>query len=76
MYKRGHKKQLEDRIKRVSSKVAVQGCSIRLLKSRQQLGLKAIAPYGIPVEGGITDRNAQYADILHSWVVFRWRILD
>lgn len=46
----GTQKQLEDRIKRVSSKVAVQGCSIRLLKSRQQLGLKAIAPYGIPVE--------------------------
>ena len=36
--------------KEYQAKVAVQGCSIRLLKSRQQLGLKAIAPYGIPVE--------------------------
>lgn len=42
-------KGLNDRIKRVSSIVAVNGCNMTLLKKRQGQALKAIAPYGIPI---------------------------
>ena len=39
---------LNERIKRVSGRVAVQQCNIRLLSKRQGMALKVIAPYGIP----------------------------
>lgn len=42
--------RLMERIKRVSGIAAVQGCNIKLLKYRQGIGLKAIAPYGVPID--------------------------
>lgn len=42
--------RLMERIKRVSGIVAIQGCNIKLLKYRQGTGLKAIAPYGVPMD--------------------------
>lgn len=41
---------LEERIKKVSSAVSICGCNKKLLKYRQGIGLRAIAPYGIPDE--------------------------
>lgn len=43
-------RKLNERIKRVSSAVSINGCNIKLLKKRQYQALKAIAPYGIPNE--------------------------
>lgn len=43
-----NEERLNERIKRVSSVAAIEGCNLRLLKYRQGKGLKAIAPYGIP----------------------------
>lgn len=40
--------ELEARIKRVSSAVALEECSIRCLKYRQEQALQAVSPYGIP----------------------------
>lgn len=40
--------RLNERIKRISSIVSIQGCNMKLLKYRQGKGLKVIAPYGIP----------------------------
>ena len=45
--------QLMERIKRVTSTVAVQGCNLRLLKYRQGKALKVIAPYGIPNDNDV-----------------------
>lgn len=45
-----NEERLNDRIKRVSSIVAIQGCNMKVLKYRQSAALKAIAPYGIPYE--------------------------
>lgn len=45
--------RLNERIKRVTSMVAVQGCNLRLLKYRQGRALKAIAPYGIPNDDAV-----------------------
>lgn len=42
--------RLNERIKKISSNVSVQKCNIKLLKYRQGIGLKVIAPYGIPEE--------------------------
>lgn len=39
---------LNNRIKRVSAKVAVEGCSLKLLKYKQLQALKCISPYGRP----------------------------
>jgi len=54
------KADLNARIKRISSAVAVQECNIRNLKYRQIQALKAISPYGIPdqeVVSNIGERN-------------------
>lgn len=40
--------QLNDRLKRVSSAVAIEECNIKNLKFRQLEALQAMAPYGIP----------------------------
>lgn len=40
--------ELRARIKRISGQVAVEECSLRVLKYRQNLAYKAITPYGIP----------------------------
>lgn len=42
--------RLEERIKRVSNVLAVQGCNMKLMKYRQGTALKVMAPYGIPDE--------------------------
>jgi hypothetical protein len=42
------KRKLEERIKRVSARVQVSGCRIRLLKYKQKLALRCMSPYGIP----------------------------
>ena len=39
---------LNERVKRVSGRVAVQQCNIKLISKRQGMALKVIAPYGIP----------------------------
>lgn len=43
-------KSLNERIKRVSSAVSINGNNMKLLKKRQLQALKAIAPYGLPNE--------------------------
>lgn len=43
-----NEERLNERIKRVSSAVAIEGCNLKLLKYRQGKALKTIAPYGIP----------------------------
>lgn len=45
--------RLMERIKRVSSTVAIQGCNMKLLKYRQGKALKVIAPYGIPNDNDV-----------------------
>ena len=45
-----NEERLQERIKKVSGIVGVNGCSLKLLKSRQGMALKAIAPYGVPDE--------------------------
>ena len=40
--------KLQERIKKVSAMVGIQGCNLKLLKNRQGIALKAVAPYGIP----------------------------
>ena len=40
--------RLQERIKRVSAMAGIQGCNLKLLKNRQGIALKTIAPYGIP----------------------------
>lgn len=40
--------ELNSRIKRISSRIAIEGCNIRILKYRQEQALKAISPYYIP----------------------------
>lgn len=40
--------ELNARIKRISSVIAMEECNIRNLKYRQEKALKAISPYGIP----------------------------
>lgn len=41
-------KELEARIKRVASRVAISECNIKILKYRQLEALKAMSPYGLP----------------------------
>lgn len=43
-----NEERLNERIKRVSSIVSIQGCNMKLLKYKQGKALKVIAPYGIP----------------------------
>lgn len=45
--------RLMERIKRVSSTVAIQGCNMKLLKYRQEKALKVIAPYGVPSDDDV-----------------------
>lgn len=45
-----NEERLNDRIKKVSSIVSVQKCNLKVLKYRQGMALKVIAPYGIPDE--------------------------
>lgn len=45
-----NEERLNERIKRVSSVVSIQGCNMKLLKYKQGKALKAIAPYGIPLD--------------------------
>lgn len=42
------RKKLEERIKRVSARVQVHGCGLRLLRYKQEQALDCISPYGLP----------------------------
>lgn len=53
-------KTLNDRVKRVSGRVAALGCNIKNLKYRQKEALKCMSPYGVPnpnVVANIGNRN-------------------
>ena len=43
-----NEEKLQNRIKTVSGMAAVQGCNLKLLKYKQGIALKVIAPYGMP----------------------------
>lgn len=41
---------LEDRVRRVASRVQAENCNMRLLKNRQKMALQSMSPYGRPNE--------------------------